>query len=98
MADDVIGLMDHLGIKKAHILGISMGGMIAQQIAIHYPERINKLILGCTFASSSDPSGWSPEFLKALGIGDGETDDDSRSMNVREIAGLAASFTFNTTY
>jgi pimeloyl-ACP methyl ester carboxylesterase len=50
MADDVIGLMDCLNIRKAHILGMSMGGMIAQELAINYPERVMKLILGCTYA------------------------------------------------
>jgi pimeloyl-ACP methyl ester carboxylesterase len=50
LVDDTIGLMDHLGIIKANILGISMGGMIAQEMAISYPQRVNKLILGCTYA------------------------------------------------
>ena len=40
MADDAIGLLDALGIDRAHILGASMGGMIAQTIAINYPERV----------------------------------------------------------
>ena len=40
MADDAIGLLDALGINRAHILGASMGGMIAQTIAINYPERV----------------------------------------------------------
>jgi len=44
-ADDVAGLMDHLGIDKAHILGWSLGGMIVQTFAIKYPERLRKLIL-----------------------------------------------------
>ena len=38
MADDTIGLMDHLGIDKANFMGVSMGGMIAQEIAINYPR------------------------------------------------------------
>jgi pimeloyl-ACP methyl ester carboxylesterase len=48
MADDTVGLMDAIGISKAHILGISMGGMIAQEIALRYPQRVHGLILACT--------------------------------------------------
>jgi 3-oxoadipate enol-lactonase len=55
MAADVIALMDHLGINKSHILGLSMGGMIAQEIAISYPKRVNKLILCSTFATRDLP-------------------------------------------
>lgn len=43
MADDVVGLMDALGIKAAHIVGASMGGMIAQEIAMRHPDRILSL-------------------------------------------------------
>jgi pimeloyl-ACP methyl ester carboxylesterase len=43
MALDVIGLMDALGIKSAHLVGASMGGMIAQEIAISFPERVRSL-------------------------------------------------------
>ncbi len=51
MAWDTIGLMEQLGITRAHILGISMGGMIAQQMALKSPEKINKLILASTTLS-----------------------------------------------
>jgi 3-oxoadipate enol-lactonase len=50
LADDTLGLMDHLGIKKAHILGGSLGGMVAQEIAIGHPERLDNLILSATSA------------------------------------------------
>ncbi len=43
MAQDAVGLLDALDIDKAHIVGASMGGMIAQEIAIHYPERVHTL-------------------------------------------------------
>ena len=45
MADDTVGLMDQLGIKKAHIVGSSMGGFIAQEMGINYPERVRSLTL-----------------------------------------------------
>lgn len=45
LADDTAGLMDALGIQKAHIMGTSMGSLIAQTIAAKYPERVNGLIL-----------------------------------------------------
>lgn len=48
MAADTVGLMDALAIYRAALLGISMGGMIAQEVALNYPERLSALILGCT--------------------------------------------------
>lgn len=49
MADDTIGVLDALGIRRAHMFGISMGSMIAQMIAAKYPERVNGLILHVGF-------------------------------------------------
>ncbi|MFX0043320.1 MAG: alpha/beta fold hydrolase [Candidatus Hodarchaeota archaeon] len=44
-ADDTNGLMEYLKIDKAHIVGVSVGGMIAQHFAVKYPNRLNKLVL-----------------------------------------------------
>ncbi|MHA1782019.1 MAG: alpha/beta fold hydrolase [Promethearchaeota archaeon] len=44
-ADDIAGLMDHLKIEKAHIIGWSLGGMIVQHFVLKYPERVNKIVL-----------------------------------------------------
>lgn len=51
-ARDTAQLIEKLGFKKAHILGISMGGMIAQQLAVDFPERVDRLILGATTCAS----------------------------------------------
>jgi pimeloyl-ACP methyl ester carboxylesterase len=50
LAEDTVQLMDYLDIPHAHILGYSMGGMIAQELAINHPTRVNKLMLCSTFA------------------------------------------------
>ena len=50
MADDAAELLKYLNIEKSHIVGTSMGGMIAQEIAINYPDMVDKLVLCSTFA------------------------------------------------
>lgn len=49
-AADTVGLLDALAIEKTHVFGVSMGGMIAQHVALEYPERVLGLVLGCTAA------------------------------------------------
>jgi 3-oxoadipate enol-lactonase len=48
LAADAVRVMNAVGIKSAHVLGLSMGGMIAQELAIRFPERVRGLILGGT--------------------------------------------------
>jgi len=59
MADDTIGLLDALGIEKAHICGMSMGGMIGQSIAINYSQRISSLI--SIYSGMGDPEDPQPK-------------------------------------
>jgi pimeloyl-ACP methyl ester carboxylesterase len=64
-ADDTAGLMNALGISKAHVLGFSLGGMIAQEVAINYPEKVSKLVLYST-GSTWGPGPELSEFVQAL--------------------------------
>jgi 3-oxoadipate enol-lactonase len=50
MASDAAAALDAAGVESAHVFGLSMGGMIAQEFAIQYPQRVRSLILGCTAA------------------------------------------------
>ncbi len=54
MAKDVAGLLDAINIDTAHIFGVSMGGCIAQQFALYYPERVSSLILAGTHCGVSN--------------------------------------------
>ena len=48
MADDTAALLDALGIARAHVVGASMGGMIAQELAINYPQKVDRLVIACS--------------------------------------------------
>jgi pimeloyl-ACP methyl ester carboxylesterase len=66
MAEDTIQLMDYLNVKEAHLVGVSMGGLIAQEIATRYPERVVKLILASTWSGQdNDTNGITPAMLEA---------------------------------
>ena len=54
MAEDLYYAMQQLGIEKAMVLGVSLGGMIVEQLAIHHPEAVEKLILTVTIARQND--------------------------------------------
>jgi len=53
MADDAVRILDYLGIERAYIIGHSMGGYIAQEMAINYPDRVDRLVLESTAPVSS---------------------------------------------
>lgn len=55
MAGDGVAVMDDLGVEKAHVVGISLGGMIAQQMAISYPERVASLTSIMSSGDAQDP-------------------------------------------
>jgi len=63
MAGDAVAVLDALGIERAHIAGMSMGGFIAQQVAIDYPGRVEKLVLCCTAGRGAGQVWPAPQFL-----------------------------------
>jgi 3-oxoadipate enol-lactonase len=57
-AEDTVGLLDAIGWDRCHVMGVSFGGMVAQELAIRYPERFDRVVLACT---SSGGAG-NPEY------------------------------------
>jgi 3-oxoadipate enol-lactonase len=54
MADDAAAVLAHAGIEQAAVFGISLGGAVAQELVLRHPERVSRLVLGCTRASGKD--------------------------------------------
>lgn len=60
MADDAACVLDHAQVERAHVFGMSLGGMIAQEIALRHAARVDRLVLGCTTAGrrAGHPTPW----------------------------------------
>lgn len=66
MAEDAAAVMTAAGIERAHVLGFSMGGFIAQEFALHYPQRVGRLVLASTACGRPEGIRARPEVLIAL--------------------------------
>ncbi len=69
MAEDASELLEALSISRAKVYGVSMGGMIAQELALRHPEKVSKLVLGCTLAGGPSAKMPAPEVGELLVTG-----------------------------
>ncbi len=84
LADDVVGLMDHLAIERAHILGQSLGGLVAQEVAIDYPDRVLNLVLVSSAVAGGDTNATNPTLMETMGYRGEDKDIDFSKVNTRK--------------
>lgn len=90
LVGDAAGLLERLGIASAHIYGVSMGGMVAQELALRYPELVSSLVLGATTCGGGHAAMPSQETLQKLfGI---------MTLSPEEAVKVATSVTFSPTF
>ncbi len=91
LAQDAAGLLDALELDTVHVLGISMGGMAAQELALAQPERVRTLTLGCTYCGGEGSSLASPEVAQRLAEGR-MSGDRERAIRASWEANVSAGF------
>jgi 3-oxoadipate enol-lactonase len=66
LADDAVALLDAIGWDSAHVFGISMGGMIAQELVVSHPDRVRRLVLGCTYCGGPRTNPMAPGPMRMM--------------------------------
>ena len=93
MAADIVGVMDALGIQRAHLIGTSMGGMIAQTVALRWPQRVLTLTSQLSSPGASDPSlpGMSEEIMQLAKVRLSEDPEERVEQRLRLFRALCGS-------
>jgi pimeloyl-ACP methyl ester carboxylesterase len=81
MAADAAAVLNAARVNAAHIFGVSMGGMIAQEFALQYPNKVRSLILGCTAAGGPEAVRAEDEALQVLMTRGQDPDQFARALN-----------------
>lgn len=71
LAGDVVALLDHLEVERAHVVGISVGGLTGQYLAVEHPDRVDRLVVANTAARIGEPQAWLDRaaLVESSGIG-----------------------------
>jgi 3-oxoadipate enol-lactonase len=91
LAEDAAALLDALEIDSAHVLGISMGGMVAQELALAHPECVRTLVLGCTYCGGDGSALTGEDVMRKLAEGMSSGDRD-RAIRAAWEANVSPSF------
>ncbi len=81
MASDAAAVLDAAGVERAHVCGMSMGGMISQEFALQYPQRVRSLILGCTAPGGPNTVQAEREVIQLLLAPRGNPEEMAKAIN-----------------
>lgn len=82
MADHAVAVLDAAQEEQAHVLGLSMGGMIAQELVLNQPDRVSGLVLGCTHCGGSERIPPAPEVIQRFADNEGLSPEEIIDKNI----------------